>query len=155
MNWNEKPNNANWLQLGYVASNSASVLVPMSEGVRLELSPSDRSQIRQAIAFFDAAVAGLGSFQDPSLLFHTRATSFPHPAGALQIALAAYSSMRGGPVSNPEAFKRDLSSYKSVLTDILQGVEPTVAAIEQVVRFLEALIERAKGELQTAARHSH
>ena len=154
MTRNERVADVNWIHLGYIASNSASVLVPLSRGTHLVLSKRDHSQLRQTIDFLDAAVDGLGSFAEPSLLFNKREAVFRRPAGALEIAASTYAAVKGGPVSDPTTFREDLTSYKTTLSDVLEGTEPREDAITGAVSFLNALMERARSELQ-ASSHRH
>jgi hypothetical protein len=154
MTWNRGVSGANWLQLGYVAANVASIVSPLSTGHKFVFSEEDQDLLRQQARFFSDAIAGLSSFDQPSLLFHTSENSISYPAGALNTIADTYSSVHGGPLADPKRFKNDLQSYKTLLSG-LKSNQPLDtgqrATAKELLRLLAGLISRAQIESHRSA----
>lgn len=157
MTWHENLAEANWIQLGYLAANTSSLLLPILKGREIDLSLDDREVLRQQADFFDAAVNGWASFDEPSLLFQRPEDSFVRPAGALETAAEIYSTVHGGPLGNPEQFKAELQTFRDILRRIAKGNKlksGELATARNLSSFLEALINRARSAIHKSARAS-
>lgn len=97
MTWHENLAEANWIHLGYLAANTSSLLVPLSQGKALSLTDKDSEILDQQAQFFEAAVSGWASFEEPALLFQKPEHAFVQPASALATAAEIYSAVHGGP----------------------------------------------------------
>ena len=156
MNWNQKQAEGNWIHLGYLAANAASVLIPISRGEHIDLSERDQSLLRQQAAFFNSAVTGLSSFDQPSLLFQTEENVVTYPASALDIAIAIYSLVQGGPIADPAHFKCDLIAYGDTLGRLAEGeAVGDLNIAKEVATFLSSLVDHARGELRHPTSNTH
>src|SRR5213594_4252133 len=108
MTWNHGLAEANWIHLGYLAARVGSLLVPISRGDGIDLSDGDRELLLQQAQFFDSALAGWSSLNEPSLLFQKPDDAFSYPAGALETSAQVYTMVHGGPLGDPEEFMREL-----------------------------------------------
>lgn len=155
MTWNQSLAEANWIQLGYLAANVGSLLVPISKGEAIRLTDQDRELTEQQAQFFDAALAGWSSLNEPSLLFQKPEFGFSYPAGALETAAEVYSITHGGPLGDPDDFMNELGCFSKLLKEVAKGrapSKPEKTDLQRLVVFLNAIIERAQGEMQRSAR---
>lgn len=145
MTWNHRTADSAWIHLGYLASMATSVLAPMARGSKLVPSESDREALRSLRDFFGSAIAGLASFDRPDLLFSSREEEvLLVPAGSLEIAAAVYSDLQGAPIADAPGFRAELSRHRDVLKNVAAGKTVPILHVRGVLRFLDALIVRAK-----------
>ena len=155
MTWHENLAEANWIHLGYLAANTSSLLVPLSKGKVLNLTPKDSDLLKQQAQFFDAAVSGWASFEEPALLFQKPEHAFVQPAGALEIATEIYSAVHGGPVGDPNQFRGELQTYGNLLKRIADGETLTTEELptaRNLSTFLDALMSKARAVIHESAR---
>jgi hypothetical protein len=155
MTWKAAREELNWNYLGYLASNVRSVLLPIKRGDQFHLSPRDMQYLSKGKQFFDSAIAGCSSYEEPTRLFSIREQNVPTAATALKIAVDVYRSIHATPPASLEDLARRLKDYAATLDSVGQGLAVEKARekpLNDLIRFIEALVQRASTERYRATK---
>jgi len=155
MTWNANREELNWNYLGYLASNVRSVLLPIKGGRQLVISPRDLQYLSKGKQFFESAIAGCSSYEEPARLFSIREQNVPTAATALRVAVEVYRSIHATPPASLEDLARKLKGYTATLDTVEHGPageKVQEKPLNELIRFIEALIERASTERYRATK---